>query len=157
MGSILDNYKRQLEEDRLNENNDLSSLTFNDELENIYSQGADADAVAKRINELREDPNDMENVFKAFNQQYPRVSEKSLSDGGNIKVDTDVTIAIKRAYCPSCGKEIISKSPVMYNPFTLEKIAKYECECGAKFNFDSSYPRIVYMDSKGNEIKAFAE
>jgi len=157
MGSILDNYKRQLEEDRMNESNDFEMPSFGDDTADGFSKDVDKEAVAKRVKELRDDPNDMENVFNKFNQEFPRVTETELDTNGCTVMDDDVKMVIKRAYCPNCHKEIISKAPLMFNPFTLEKIAKYECECGAKYNFEHSYPRIVYMNSKGEEIKAFAD
>lgn len=156
MGSILDNYKKQLEEDRLNEDMDFDMPSFNDDVADSFSKNVDPEAVAKRVKELRSDPNDMENMFK-FNQEYPRVTEAELEEKDSTKIDDDVKIKIKRAYCPNCGKEIVSKAPLLFNPFTFEKIAKYECECGAKFNFEHSYPRVMYVNSNGEEIKIFTD
>jgi hypothetical protein len=157
MGSILDNYKKQLEEDRLNENNDFEISSFNDDIADNFSKNIDKEAVAKKVKELREDPNDMENKFKKFMLEYPRITENELDTKGETTIDEDIKIVIKHAYCPVCHKEIISKVPLLFNPFTFEKIAKYECSCGAKFNFEHSYPRIMYINSKGEEIKTFAD
>ena len=153
MGSILDNYLKQKAEDdiKLNEedlNMDLSEFDLND---------IDAEAVANKVKELRKDPNDMEVIYSNFQQEYPRTTEESLDTQGKTVIDDTVRIVVKRAFCPNCGKEIISKAPLLFNPYTLEKIAKYDCTCGAKFNFEHSYPRVVYLDSKGNEIKVFAD
>jgi hypothetical protein len=157
MGSILDNYRKQLEEDRLNESNEFDIPSFDDDIADRLSKNVDKKAVAEKVKELREDPNDMENQFKKFMVEYPRVTEDELDSKGSTFIDDDVKITIKRAYCPNCHKEIISKVPLLFNPYTMQKIAKYECSCGAKFNFEHSYPRIVYTNSKGEEIKAFTD
>ena len=160
MGSILDNYKRQLEEDRANETNEFDMPTFDEELNGLDKsiiQNVDADAVAKKVKELRESSDDMENLYKQFNQEYPRIKENEMDENGLTKMDENIKMMVKRAYCPNCKREIVSKVPLLFNPYTMEKIAKYECACGAKFNFEHSYPRIIYVDSDGNEIKAFAD
>lgn len=157
MGSILDNYKKQLEEDRLNENENFEIPSFDDDIADGLSKNVDKEAVAKKVKELREDPNDMENQFKKFMIEYPRVTENELDSNNATVIDNDVKIIVKRAYCPNCHREIISKVPLLFNPYTMEKIAKYDCPCGAKFNFEHSYPRIIYLNSKGEEIKVFAD
>ena len=157
MGSILDNYKKQLEEDRLNENENFEIPSFDDDIADGLSKNVDKEAIAKKVKELREDPNDMENQFKKFMIEYPRITEKELDSNNATVIDNDVKIIVKRAYCPNCHREIISKVPLLFNPYTMEKIAKYDCPCGAKFNFEHSYPRIIYLNSKGEEIKVFAD
>jgi hypothetical protein len=143
--------------DRMNESNEYEIGGFNDEIADSFSKNVDKEAVAAQVRELRNDPNDMENVFNKFNREFPRVKEEELDAQGKTVIDDSVRIVVKRAYCPECGREIVSSVPLMFNPYTMEKIAKYECSCGAKFNFEHSYPRIVYYDSKGNEIKVFAD
>lgn len=154
MGNILENYKRQLAEDRLNETENFDIPSFNDEMTNNLASNVDKEAVAERVKELRNDPNDMEVQYNKFQQQYPKLTESDLVSGNNIKVE-DVRTVVKHAYCPMCGKEIISKYPIMFNPYTGEKIGRYDCECGFKANFDYSYPRVAYVDKNGNEINAF--
>lgn len=156
MGSILENYKKQLEEDRMNEDKEFTMPSFDDDIISKLND-VDKEAVAQRVKELREDPNDMENVFKKFHQEFPKLTESELDEKGDTKLDTDVKLVIKRAFCPNCGKELVSKSPVMYNPFTLEKVAKHECECGFKANLEHAYPRMMFVNSNGEEIKAFAD
>ena len=77
-----------------------------------------------KVKELREDPNDMENQFKKFMIEYPRVTENELDSNNATVIDNDVKIIVKRAYCPNCHREIISKVPLLFNPYTMEKIAK---------------------------------
>lgn len=52
MGSILDNYKRQLEEDRMNESNDFEMPSFGDDIADGFSKDVDKEAVAKRVKNL---------------------------------------------------------------------------------------------------------
>lgn len=147
MGSILDNYKKQLEEDKLNETN---------EIPDEFAVNGDKEAVAAKVKELKEDPNDMENLYKQFEKEWPRITEKEFDENGNSVV-SDVKICVKHIFCPKCGKELISRSPVMYNPFSLEKVAKHECECGFKANLEHAYPRLVFINNEGKEIKAFSD
>lgn len=156
MGSILDNYKRQLEEDRANKKWDNTPPSLDDELGDSFSMHVDMEQVQQRVKELRDDPNDMENVYNKFNAEYPKITENELDETGKTKIQEDIKVCVKRVYCPNCGKELISKSPVMFNPFTLEKVAKHECSCGFKCNLDYAYPRLMYVDSENNEINAFS-
>lgn len=144
MSSILDNYKKQLEEDKTN---------FNEE-ELLDTVGSET---VKAVQELKNDPNDMENIYKAFQKEFPKMAETEFDEKGNTFTDRGATIYIKHVYCPNCGKELISKSPIMYNPFTLEKVAKHECSCGFKANLEHAYPRIMFIDQNGEEIKAFTD
>lgn len=110
------------------------------------------DELRKKVAELENDPNDIENKFHS---QYPKFSDEKFD--GDISHIEEVKVLIKRVYCPNCGKEIISKYPTMFNPFTGEKIGRYDCECGFKANLDYAYPRVIFMDKNGEEIKAFNE
>lgn len=154
MGSILDNYKKQLAEDRLNESDKFEMPSFDDEMANKLTGNVDKEAVAKRIKELQNDPNDMEVQYKKFQEQYPKVHEENLIANDRVKTE-EVKTVVKRAYCPVCGKEIISKYPIMFNPYTGEKIGRYDCECGFKANLDYAYPRVAYINKEGEEINAF--
>ena len=104
---------------------------------------------------MRNDENDIETKARRFEQEYPKISEEQLSEHGLINDDTNVQLVVKRAYCPKCGKEIVSKTPVMFNPFTFEKICKYDCECGFKANLAYAYPRLVVVDENGEEVNVF--
>lgn len=145
---ILDSYRRQVEEDKLNENFDMTGI--DDEAIAKYSE-SDMDELRRQISQIRNDPNDIANKFRL---EYPQVSESQLGD--NI-VTEQGKVLIKHAYCPNCGKELVSAAPVMFNPWTQEKIAKHECSCGFKANLEYAYPRVVYVDGNGNEIMAFAQ
>mgnify|MGYP002624297620 CR=1 FL=1 len=151
---ILDNYKRQLEEDRLKEDADFDMPSFDDDIADKLSANVDKEAVAKRVKELRNDPNDMEVQYKKFQEQYPKIHEETFTDNDKLKTEK-VTVSVIRAYCPNCGKEIVSKFPIMFNPYTGEKIGRYDCECGFKANLDYAYPRVAYFNENGEEIKAF--
>lgn len=153
MGSILDNYRKQVELDKMNENYDLPNIS-DDSVEIDLSVLPDtyADEYRKKLDELRNDENDMMNQYNRFHEVFTPLKEKELDENKKTKV-MDVDIKVKRAFCPNCGKEIISKVPSFYNPYTLEKISRYECECGAKFNMEYSYPRVMFLDKDtGEEI-----
>lgn len=64
---------------------------------------------------------------------------------------------VKRAYCPECGKEIISRGPVMYNPFSFEKTCPHVCDCGWRGDLEYAYPRVVFVMENGTQIEAYAK
>ena len=141
--SILDKFREQYEQDKLNENYDLptDSLPMDD-----------VEGYKKKLDELRNDENDMEAQFKKYAEAYKNVSESELK--------TEIfnpMVAVKRAYCPKCGKEIICKHPVMFNAWTGEKIVRYDCECGETMNLEYAYPRVIYLDNDMNEMKVWGE
>ncbi len=68
-----------------------------------------------------------------------------------------VTPMVKRAYCPECGKEIISRGPVMYNPFSFEKTCPHVCDCGWRGDLEYAYPRVVFVMENGTQIEAYAK
>lgn len=156
--NILKAYQAQLAEDKKREEEeDFTMPDFDDTFANDFSKDVDAEEVAKRVKELENDPNDMANVYNKFKQEYPKITELELDEMGKTFVDDSVKIKVKHVYCPNCGEELISASPVMYNPFTLEKVAKHECKCGYKANFDYAYPRLIFEDKNGKEIKVFTD
>lgn len=157
MGSYLENYKKQLEEDKHKEEKEFEMPKFEDNEIKSFASNVDVEDVKKKVKEMEDDPYDMSNIYKKFNREYPKVTEKEYEEKGLLKTDEDVHVVIKRIYCPVCGKELISKNPIIYNPYTKEKIAKYDCECGYKCNHEYAYPRVAYINSKGEEIKAFAD
>lgn len=144
---ILAEYKKQLEIDKQQENYDLpegvSENQFTEEMKEAYR---------KEVDKLRGNADDLEQVYNRFHDTYRKFSDEEVNQRCK---DEEVKTIIRRAFCPECGREIISKLPVMFNPYTGEKIARYDCECGAKFNMEHSYPRIVYINNDGVEINAF--
>lgn len=148
MSNILEQYRKQLELDKQNQNYDLPQNT---EGENVEISEEAMEEYKKTLDRLRNSENDMEVQYKRFHETYKRVSESEF-DEEHLKTE-DVTVKVKRAFCPECGTEIKCTMPVLYNPYTLEKIARYDCpECGAKYNLEYTYPRIAYFDKDGNEI-----
>lgn len=93
-------------------------------------------------------------VVKTFNNEYKKYHEEDLT----IIKSNDYEPVVIKAYCPECGKEIISTSPVIFNPYTLDKICRYDCECGWKGNLDYAYPRFVMRNKNtGDEIEVYAK
>lgn len=148
---ILDNYKNQVEIDRANANSELPEDAYNGETNDEYQK-----AYEEELEKQRNDPNDIENAYKRFQKEYPKYTEEQLDEQykDNLKY-VEPKVVIKRFYCPQCGKEIVSDAPVMFNPFTLEKVARHECECGFKCNLDFAYPRVMFFDKDGKEITAY--
>ena len=144
---ILEEYKKQLELDKQAENYDLpegvSENQFTEEMKEAYR---------KEVDKLRGNTDDLENVYNRFHETYRKLSDEEINTRCE---DEEVKTIIRHAFCPNCGREIVSKLPVMFNPYTGEKIARYDCDCGAKFNMEHSFPRIVYVNSQGKEITAF--
>jgi hypothetical protein len=143
--SILDRFKQQYEHDKLNENYDLPE-------DSAQMTASDMDGYKKLLDELRNDENDMEAQFKKYAETYKNVSESELK----TEVYNPV-VAIKKAYCPKYGKEIICERPVMFNAWTGDKIVRYDCECGATMNLEYAYPRVIYLDENKKEMKVWAE
>lgn len=141
--SILDRFKEQYELDKLNENYDLPTDSVPMD---------DIEEYKKKLDELRNDENDMEMQFKKYAETYKNVGEADLK----TEVFNPV-VAVKRAYCPECGREIICQHPVMFNAWTGEKIVRYDCECGAKMNLEFAYPRVIYLDNEMKEMKVWGE
>lgn len=150
---FLDDYRKQVEIDKAEQNDDLPQEKSGVD---VVRDEEYQDAYKKELKRLRNDPNDIENAYRKFQEEYIRISEEQLDTEYSEQISfIEPSILIKRFMCPKCGKEIISKSPVMYNPFTLEKVAKHECECGFKCNLEYAYPRLMAFDDYGNEIVAY--
>lgn len=148
MASILDKYRQQVAEDKLNENYELPEgidINVDEDYKEQYKQELDKQRG---------------NIF-SNEQQYEAQLKKSLvriseEDGDNyIKEEEIEKIAIKHFYCPECGEELVSKAPPMFNPFTMERICLHECKCGKRYNLDYAYPRFVLYNKEGKEIKAY--
>lgn len=145
---ILDEYKQQLEKDRQNE-----ETVFPEG--NEWSETERAEYV-KRVNELRNDPNDMENAYRKKMSEMSHLTEEEMTTQ-NLIVEEDVDkVIVKHAYCSECGEELISEAPPMFNPFTFERICRHTCKkCGKMFNLEFAYPRLAFINKDGVEIPAF--
>lgn len=167
---ILDQYKKALdEEDR---NMELPESYMN------QMSGDERNAYEAELNKLRNAEFSDEEIREAIenskrnmmelddehdggiNEQAMRINiperltDEDLMEKGLLKSAHVSDIRVIRAYCPICGRELVSKAPAMYNPFTMEKMCIVEC-CGKKFNVDKPYPHIGYFDENGEEIVSF--
>lgn len=145
---ILDDYKAQLAIDRENENKDFpegSNLT--EEQREEYE---------KTLDGLRHSSIDMEEVYEQKKKAMRKMEEVMMEENNYIVESKVERITVKHANCPECGQELISDAPPMFNPFTLEKICKHTCKkCGAVYNLEYAYPRIVIYNEFGEEVPAF--
>lgn len=145
---LLDRYKAELAKDREKED-----TLFPEDSQLDESQRSEYE---KRLNELRNDPNDMENVYQRKMAEMKKMSEEEMNDINLIKDEEIDKVIVKHAYCSECGEELISNAPPLFNPFTFERICKHTCtKCGAVFNLEHAYPRVVFLNNKGEEIPAF--
>ena len=145
---ILDDYRAELSKDKENENNNFPEGSHLDETQRKEYE--------KRLSELRNNQNDIENAYRKKMLEMKQMSENDMSDKNLIKDQEVKKIIVKHAYCSECGEELISKTPPMFNPFTLERICKHTCQkCGTVFNLQYSYPRFALIDENNNEIIAF--
>lgn len=145
--SILDEYMRQVELDKANENDDLAHFD-NDEMLSDEMSDFDHNEYVKELKRLRNNPND---IVVNFRKEYPPLSNECLKEKNLIKTE-EITAQVIHVYCPVCGKELIAKNKLYISPYTGEHIAKHECECGFKANLEDSYPKIVFNDNKNYEI-----
>ena len=145
---LLDQYKAELAKDREKED-----TLFPEDSQLDESQRSEYE---KRLNELRNDPNDMENVYQRKMAEMKKMSEEEMNDINLIKDEEIDKVIVKHSYCSECGEELISNAPPLFNPFTFERICKHTCtKCGAVFNLEHAYPRVVFLNNKGEEIPAF--
>ena len=148
---ILDDYVKMAEEDKANLNNDapVEGVRMTDEEYKMYE---------KRLNEMRDEIDNSDcsvDCEKAWNGGVKPLDKCKESD---LKIESlKVTPVVKVAHCPVCGKEIISRGPVMYNPFTYEKSCPHVCECGWKADLEFSYPRVVFVLEDGTEVEAYTK
>lgn len=170
---ILDAYKTDVENtsDNYDLPNDVNAGVEYDEAEykarldemrrkmDEYDNHGTIDGTNVEIKDVTEDDpyrdciKSEDEALEKFMEQYPYTSESSLN---TIKhVCTPVVI---RAYCPVCGEEIVNKVPAMFNPFSLQKVIKYDCKhCGWKANLEHTYPRVVFVNSDGEEIECYGK
>lgn len=142
--SILDEYLKEKEMSGDTLNNYVNDTTLSQEEIEYYKKEE------KLQNEF-----DIEKQYQRFHQMYVKRTEEDLMKN-DLTVDSNVRVVVRRVMCPKCGKELISQTPVIYNAFTQEKIAKHDCECGYKCNLEYAYPRVVFVDENNNEVKAFS-
>ena len=149
--SILERFKKQVEEDRLNENNELPKDTS-------LTNPMDKKEYEKRLEALRNSEIDIENQYKQAMNRLIHLKENELSNSDNIKEIEITKITVKHAYCTDCGTELVSVGPTMFNPFTMEKqnIHTYD-KCGKKYNLEYAYPRFVFYDENNNEVFGHCE
>lgn len=145
---ILDKYKEQLEKDRKNEN-----VSFP---EGSQLKEEQREEYVKALKELRNNPNDMENIYLTKMAEMKKMSENDMESNKLISDETVEKVIVKHAYCEDCGEELISNAPPMFNPFTFERVCKHTCaKCGKIYNLEFAYPRLAFIDNKGEEIPAF--
>lgn len=183
MNSILEQYQKQVQSDRVEEtyhhDNAENNLQMTDEEYEYYKQ---------TIDDLREQmyeniPKEMSS--RVVNKSYPKsLIEKETepdkfagdvtdtdNNGEHIFNETKVyksdeletrieeihgnlRLAIKHAKCPLCGNELESAVPTMYNPFNFEPLTPIKCKhCGGQYTVDYAYPRLVVLDDNNNEVK----
>ena len=145
---ILDKYKAQLEEDKKNEN-----VSFPEGSQLKEEQREEYD---KALKELRNNSNDMENTYRAKIDEMKQMSENDMENNNLINNETVEQVIVKHAYCEECGEELISNAPPLFNPFTFERVCKHTCaKCGKIYNLEFAYPRLAFIDNKGEELPAF--
>ena len=165
--SILDQYKKAIEEEV--ENMDFptdSALTEKDKeayeaaLKKLRKAEYSTDEVNEAINNSKKNMASLgethsggsnENAMKITME---RITDEDLLKDNLLRVCSISDIKVIRAYCPKCGKELVSKAPAMYNPFTMTRVCLHEC-CDTKYNLDRTYPHIAFYDEDGNEIESF--
>ena len=145
---ILDEYKAQLANDREREDK-----LFPEDSQLNESQREEYE---KRLQELRHSSDDMENVYRKKMLEMKQMTETEMGEKDLIKEEDIEKVIVKHAYCSECGEELISNAPPMFNPFTFERVCKHTCtKCGAIFNLEYAYPRLAFINNKGEEIPAF--
>ena len=145
---ILDKHKQQLEEDKKHEDASFP--------EGSHLKEEDREEYVKALKELRNSPNDMENAYKAKMAEMKKMSENDMENNSLISDEVVEKVIVKHAYCEECGEELVSQAPPMFNPFTFERICKHTCtKCGKVYNLDFAYPRLAFINNKGEELPAF--
>ena len=152
--NILSRYAKQKNEDDLRAATDNSFPT--ETMLTEEEQKQHREEYNKKLNELRSDPTDIERRHRQLVQNV--VSEQELQSKDCIIVDTDIRPVVVHARCPECGVELVADKPKMFNPFTGESLAIHKCSrCGKEYNLEHAYPRVTYVNSRGEEITAFSE
>lgn len=145
---ILDKYKAQLEEDKKNEN-----VSFP---EGSQLKEEQREEYVKTLKELRNNSNDMENTYRTKMAEMKQMSESDMESNKLINNEMVEKVIVKHAYCEECGEELISNAPPLFNPFTFERVCKHTCaKCGKIYNLEFAYPRLAFINNKGEELPAF--
>ena len=145
---ILDKYKAQLEEDKKNENGSFP--------EGSQLKEEQREEYVKTLKELRNNSNDMENIYRTKMAEMKQMSESDMESNKLINNEMVEKVIVKHAYCEECGEELISNAPPLFNPFTFERVCKHTCaKCGKIYNLEFAYPRLAFIDNKGEELPAF--
>ena len=145
---ILDKYKEQLEKDRKDEN-----VSFP---EGSQLKEEQREEYVKALKELRNNSNDMESTYRTKMAEMKKMSENDMESSKLISDETVEKVIVKHVYCEECGEELISNAPPMFNPFTFERVCKHTCtKCGKIYNLEFAYPRLAFIDNKGEELPAF--
>ena len=147
---ILGKWRKQVEEDNKNR---TEEQTYGN-VEDFNYSDQELEEYKKTVDSYKAESDAMQNQYNRFHEMYKKITEEELNEKECTKLE-NVNVCVKHVYCPVCGKELVSSVPVIFNPYTMEKIAKYDCSCGFKANLEYAYPRVVYTDKDGNEIKAF--
>lgn len=148
---LLEDYQKMVEEDEKNLNNDapVDGIEMTDEEMKMYE---------KKLNKMREEIKNNDDKFNCKNDCDAEIKPLTKYKEEDLKTEyVKVTPMVKRAYCPECGKEIVNRGPVMYNPFTFEKTCPHKCECGWKGDLEYAYPRVVFVTENGTQIEAYAK
>ncbi|MCD8206590.1 MAG: hypothetical protein LUD72_01490 [Bacteroidales bacterium] len=149
MGNILDEYKRRLDADNENEDFDLP--------EDVAMSSDDMEAYREELKKQREKIReyDLSHQQRRANSMT-QMTEKELIEMGKLAHVPIKDIRVAKVYCPDCGEELKADGPMMYNPYTGEKIAKHTCRgCGKVYNLEYAYPRLMFVDENGNEARAY--
>ena len=145
---MFDKYKAQLEEDKKNEN-----VSFP---EGSHLKEEQKEEYIKTLQELRNHSNDMENTYRTKMAEMKQMSESDMESNKLINNEMVEKVIVKHAYCEECGEELISNAPPLFNPFTFERVCKHTCaKCGKIYNLEFAYPRLAFIDNKGEELPAF--
>lgn len=137
---ILNKYKAQLEENKKTEN---ISFTEGSQLKE--------EQIEEHNNSI-----DMEKIYREKMAEMKQMSENDMENNNLINNETVEQVIVKHAYCEECGEELISDAPPMFNPFTFERICRHKCKkCGKLYNLEFAYPRLAFMNNKGEELPAF--
>lgn len=137
--SALDEMRRKMDEYDKEGTIDGNNVEINDVTEQ-YGEDPHKDYIK----------NEDDLALHKFMQQYPFTSEASLTT-----TKQEAKPIVIRAFCPVCGEEIINETPALFNPFTLQKVIKYQCKCGWKANLEYTYPRVVFATENGVEIPCY--
>lgn len=154
--SILEQYRQEVETDKQNQNNDYADQAVATDGLTEEQKEQHKKLYEAELEKLRKSSEDIENAYKQRKASMIHISDSDLMERGLLKVVPISKVEVKRAYCEQCGEELISNAPPMFNPYTFERVCKHTCtKCGAIYNLDYAYPRIAYIDDKGEEIKAY--